>query len=141
VFVNYSANGATHEKPLDADDFSLLERIGHLAQPAAVPTTPFPIDKMYHGSRLAPKGFTHVHHLYLARPAQALGALWAKATVLDDAQHRHNMLFWMEQAIWGLSLLNRYQTIQQGRIGGSQVNRQLTGLKLHHKNQATEERP
>lgn len=38
------------------------------------------------------------------------------------------LLFFGEQAIWGLSVLNRYQPIQQGRPGGSQVNRQLTGV-------------
>ncbi|WP_411020073.1 hypothetical protein, partial [Salmonella sp. s32443] len=44
------------------------------------------------------------------------------------ARIRAFLLFMVEQAIWGLSILNRYQPIQQGRPGGSQVNRQLTGV-------------
>ena len=36
--------------------------------------------------------------------------------------------FWIEQAFWGLSWMNRYQPIQQGKLGGSQVNRQMTGV-------------
>jgi hypothetical protein len=39
------------------------------------------------------------------------------------------MLLWfMEQAIWGISLLNRYKEKQFGRIGGSQVNNYMSGI-------------
>ncbi|MEX2548418.1 MAG: hypothetical protein WD830_11640 [Chloroflexota bacterium] len=38
------------------------------------------------------------------------------------------LLFWVEQALWGLSWMNRYQAVQQGKLGGSQVNRQMTGV-------------
>jgi adenine-specific DNA methylase len=34
----------------------------------------------------------------------------------------------VEQAIWGLSVLNRYKPIQHGRPGGSQVNQALNGV-------------
>jgi len=83
---------------------------------------------MYHGSRLAPKGFTNVHHFFLPRAAQALAALWRRAGGHQDSRLRNILLFFVEQAIWGMSVLNRYQPIQQGRPGGSQVNRQLSGV-------------
>lgn len=39
------------------------------------------------------------------------------------------MLLWfMEQAIWGISLLNRYKEKQFGRTGGSQVNNYMSGI-------------
>ena len=57
-------------------DLEILDRVAGLPLPPEVPTNAFPIDEMYHGSRLAPKGFTHVHHLFLPRAAQALAALW-----------------------------------------------------------------
>lgn len=123
VFVNYSVRGTTHEKPVDAGDVALIERISRLTKPPFVPTTPFPIDQMYHGSRLAPKGFTHIHHLYLDRPTQALGTLWAKANATENARARQALLFFVEQTIWGSSLLNRY-----GPTHYSQVNRQLNGV-------------
>ncbi len=93
-----------------------------------MPTARFPIEDMYHGSRIAPKGFTHIHHFFLPRAAQAMALLWQKASAWPDARIREMLLFMVEQAIWGSSVLNRYQPIQQGRPGGSQVNPSLTPL-------------
>ena len=90
-----------------------------------------PIEDMYHGSRLAPKGVTHAHHFFLPRSAHALAAVWRRANAHPDTRVRHMLLYFVEQAIWGLSILNRYQPIQHGRLGGSQVNRQLSGVLLH----------
>ena len=52
----------------------------------------------------------------------------AKGMCHADPRLRHMLLYFVEQAIWGMSLLNRYQPIQHGRLGGSQVNRQLSGV-------------
>lgn len=123
VIINYTAGGATHEKTPDADDLAVLERIARLPRPASVPTSAFPIDRMYHGSRLGPKGFTHVHHFYLPRAAQALGALWTKAAAVEDTRLRDALLFFVEQAFWTASLLNRFRP-----TGYSQVNQYLTGV-------------
>jgi 16S rRNA G966 N2-methylase RsmD len=128
VFINYSVGKGRFEKPLDNLDRVTLAKIAALPLPAAVPTDEFPIKTMSHGTRLAPKGFSRINHLYLPRAAQALGVLWAKVTALKDNRLRQMLLFFVEQAGWGLSLLNRYQPIQQGRPGGSQVNRQLSGV-------------
>ncbi|MFZ0258121.1 MAG: DNA methyltransferase, partial [Gammaproteobacteria bacterium] len=116
------------EKQPDADDLALLGSIESQPLPSEVPTSRFPIENMYHGSRIAPKGFSYVHHFFLPRAAKAMGLLWAKAKAHSDPRIRAFLLFLVEQAIWGLSVLNRYQPIQQGLPGGSQVNRQLTGV-------------
>jgi len=126
--IVYVVGKTRYEKTPDAADMETLAKIETLLLPASVPTSRFPIEDMYHGSRIAPKGFTHVHHFYLPRAAQAMGALWARAQAHPDARTRTFLLFMVEQAIWGLSVLNRYQPIQQGRPGGSQVNRQLNGV-------------
>ena len=115
-------------KPPDRNDLTNLERIEHLPLPPEVPVNAFPIEQMYHGSRLAPKGFTHLHHLLLPRAAHALAALWRGAQACNEPRLRNMLLFFVEQAIWGMSLLNRYQPLQHGRPGGSQVNRQLSGV-------------
>ena len=128
VLIDYSVGDTRHEKEPGAADLDVLERIERLPLPTELPVTPFPIAEMYHGSRLAPKGFTHVHHLYLPRAARAMAALWRRARAAPSARERRMLLFFVEQAIWGMSLLNRYQPIQQGRPGGSQVNRQLSGV-------------
>lgn len=69
-----------------------------------------------------------VHLMFLPRAAQAMALLWRKAKSNSDPRTRSMLLFMVEQAIWGLSILNRYQPIQHGRDGGSQVNRQMTGV-------------
>lgn len=126
--IHYSVGGTHHEKSPSNRDLEVLDRVGKLPFPGEVPTDRFPIEDMYHGSRLGPKGFTCVHHMFLPRAAQSLAALWRKATAEPDTRLRNMLLFFVEQAIWGMSLFNRYQPIQQGRPGGSQVNRQLSGV-------------
>jgi predicted RNA-binding Zn-ribbon protein involved in translation (DUF1610 family) len=121
--ISYLANGQKHEKKLDEQDRQLIERITQLPLPQEIPTNRFPIELMYHGSRMEPKGFTHIHRFFLPRAAHALAALWRKAEPHSDTRIRHMLLFFVEQMIWGLSGLNRY-----GPLHFSQVNRYLTGV-------------
>jgi hypothetical protein len=78
---------------------------------------------MSHGSRLAPKGVTHVHHFFLPRAAHALAALWRVAIGHSEPRLRHMLLYFVEQALWTMSILNRYRP-----TGYSQVNQYLTGV-------------
>jgi len=126
--IVYTVGKTRYEKEPDAADLATLAKIDTLPMPTSMPTSRFPIEDMYHGSRIAPKGFTNIHHFFLPRAAQAMSALWVGAQAHPDARLRAFLVFMVEQAIWGLSVLNRYQPIQQGRPGGSQVNRQLTGV-------------
>ena len=121
--IVYTADGARHRKTPDAADLATLDRIGGLPLPPEVPTDAFPIDAMYHGSRLAPKGFTHVHHLFLPRAAHALAALWRRAAAREDPRLRNVLLFFVEQAITTLSVLNRFRANQAG-----QANQVLSGV-------------
>jgi hypothetical protein len=123
AFINYYVGNKTHEKAPDPSDLATLERISKLETPRELPTNAFPIEHMSHGSRLAPKGFTHVHHLFLPRPANALASLWRRASAESDGRLRNALLFFVEQAIWTMSLLNRYRP-----TGFSQVNQYLTGV-------------
>jgi len=123
VLINYSVGDARYEKEPDSADLGVLDRIAGLPLPSEVPTDAFPIDEMYHGSRLAPKGFTHVHHLFLPRAAHVLAAMWRRVDECEDNRLRSMLLFFVEQAIWGMSVLNRY-----GPSHFSQVNRQLSGV-------------
>ncbi|AVZ79923.1 DNA methylase [Zoogloeaceae bacteirum Par-f-2] len=123
VLISYTVGRNRYEKVPDTDDLARLTKIEALPLPAAVPTSRFPIEAMYHGSRIAPKGFTHIHHFFLPRAAQAMGKLWEKAKAHPDARIRAFLLFMVEQAIWGLSVLNRY-----GPTHFSQVNRMLNGV-------------
>ena len=48
VLVNYTADGKTHEKALDASDEALLEKIASLTLPGEVPTFELPYMHMTH---------------------------------------------------------------------------------------------
>jgi 16S rRNA G966 N2-methylase RsmD/predicted RNA-binding Zn-ribbon protein involved in translation (DUF1610 family) len=123
VIINYSVGGKKYEKIRDKLDLDILARIARLPLHASVPTDEFPIEQMYRGSRLAPKGFSRIHHLYLPRSAYCIGLLWSKASSLVDPSVRAMLSFLVEQSIWGSSILNRYSPTHF-----SQVNRQLTGV-------------
>ena len=121
--IRYRVAGKAFEKNLDADDRDLVRRIAELDLPEEVPKTRLPVEDMYHGSRLEPKGITHTHHFFLPRAAHALAALWRRADAHPDPRIRRMLLYFAEQAIWGMSILNRY-----GPTHYSQVNRQLSGV-------------
>jgi hypothetical protein len=123
ALISYQAGGQRHEKQPDQADLELLERIESLGLPKGVPTTPLPIERMYHGSRVAPKGFSSVHHFFLPRAAHAVSMLWQLAHAHPEARIREMLLFMVEQTIWGSSVLNRYSPSHF-----SQVNRALTGV-------------
>ena len=123
VLIDYTVDGARYEKEPDDVDRQVLDRVAGLPLPPETPTNAFPIDEMYHGSRLAPKGFTHLHHLFLPRAAHALAALWRRADACQEARLRSALLFFVEQAIWGMSVFARYAPTHY-----SQVNQYLTGV-------------
>ena len=123
VLIDYSVDGARCQKEPDDADLEILDRVAGLPLPPEVPTNAFPIDEMYHGSRLAPKGFTHVHDLFLPRAAHALAAMWRRVSACEDHRLRNMLTFFVEQAIWTSSLLNRFRP-----TGYSQVNQYLTGV-------------
>lgn len=122
VRIHYRYGRATFDKEPDEEDFEVLRKIGRL-NVSGFPTNALPLGEMGHGSRLGPKGFTHLHHLWSDRSLVALSALWTKCAAESDPLLRLALLFWLEQALWGLSWMNRYKANDH-----SQVNRQLTGV-------------
>lgn len=123
AFVNYSIGGVAHEREVTDDDRAVLAKIDELPYPGEVPSALFPIEEMYHGSRLDPKGFTRAHHLFLPRAAHALAALWRKAQAVEESESRRMVVWFVEQAIWGMSVLARYAPTHY-----SQVNQYLNGV-------------
>jgi len=126
--ICYVANGSKFEKKPDQFDLAVLAKIDALNFPVELPT-----DRMMHATedqqkwgdkwRAGSASFSHVHHLFLPRAAQSIGKLWEKAKANPDPRIRSFLLYMVEQAIAGLSVLNRY-----GPTHFSQVNRMLTGV-------------
>lgn len=129
TLIVYSIGKARYEKKPTADDLNVIRRIEELPLPPQVPTTEIPPMHMTHErARMDYSGVTHIHHFYLPRAAQAMGALWAKAQAHPDPRIRAFLLFMVEQGLRGMSVLNRYKPIQYGRIGGSQVGLDMPGV-------------
>ena len=66
--------------------------------------------------------FSHIHHFFLPRASRALARIWQMACAEPNASLRNALLFFVEQAIVGMSLLNRYAPSHF-----SQVNRVMSG--------------
>ncbi len=124
VLIVYKIGKTRYEKKPDRQDLDMLGRIDALDWPAHVPIVPLPHMHMTHErARMDKAGITHIHHFFLPRAAQALSALWTKAKAYPDARIRQMLLFFVEQAVWTASILNRYRT-----TGFSQVNQYMTGV-------------
>ena len=123
ILVNYTVGKTKYEKQLDVGDFEVLERITSLGTPAAVPLVRLPDCQMTRVGRMRTTNSRYVHHMFLPRAIHALAALWHRANEFDDLRQRNVLLFFVEQAIWGMSVLNRYSPSHF-----SQVNRALSGV-------------
>ena len=128
VLINYRLGKAVFEKKVEAADHVVLSRAAQMPWPQAIPT-----DRMMHAPlaqanwgdkwRAGTASFSHVHHLFLPRQAQALAAIWTKANEVRDVGLRTAVKFFFEQAILGMSLLARYTPTHF-----SQVNQYLSGV-------------
>ena len=78
VMINYSVGTERHEKPADAEDLALIQKI----EESEIPHW-FPTDRMPEGDesrRNDDIGITHVHLFYTRRSLQTFAALWAKSS-------------------------------------------------------------
>ncbi len=124
ALITYVVGAKRYEKTPDAADRELLNRIDQLPLPSGLPTMKIPSMHMTHErARMDYSGITHIHHFFLARAGNALASLWQKAQAHPNRRIRGMLLFFVEQAIWGFSVLNRYSPSHF-----SQVNRALNGV-------------
>jgi DNA modification methylase len=129
VLINYTFRGSKFEKEPDATDLEIISRIEKLSIPQQVPTDEIPFMHMTHQrARMEAFGITHIHHFFLTRSAQSLGKLWAKVEEIEDHRLKNMLLYFVEQGVRGMSLLNRFKPIQFGKVGGSQVGLDLNGV-------------
>lgn len=121
--INYRIGKATFEKTPDGRDMEIIDRISRLPLPRELPTTPLPDAQMTRVGRMATTETKAIHHMFLPRPAQALSWLWGKASETSHDELRNSLLYFFEQAIWGMSILARYTPSHF-----SQVNQYLSGV-------------
>jgi DNA modification methylase len=123
VFMNYTVLGTRYEKTPDQYDLELLERISAMPLPDTIPILELPDMQMRRVGRMKPAKISHVHQFFLPRAAHSIGTAWKLAHKCADPTLRQRLLFFVEQAIWTASVLNRFRP-----SGYSQVNQYLTGV-------------
>ncbi|MFS2023195.1 DNA methyltransferase [Massilia sp. CT11-137] len=123
TLINYKVGKTTFTKRPDTADLALLETIKGLPLPDEVPTTVLPDCQMTRVGRMRTTNTIATHYMFLPRAAQVLGLLWKKAKANPDARMRQALLFFVEQAIWTTSVMNRFQP-----QGFKQVNKYLPGV-------------
>lgn len=128
VLINYQVGKQKFEKNPDSFDLNTLKKIEDLPIPPEVPYLKLPDMQMARVGRMKTTGVNYIHHFFLPRQAHSLAVLWREVNRCSNDRLRNFLQFFIEQAIWGMSVLNRYQPIQHGKLGGSQVNRALSGV-------------
>ena len=116
VRISWRSNRGTGAKHFEESDRSVLDRIRQL-RVASIPSETLPLDDLVHGTRLGPKGFKEVHHLWPDRALAALSVLWAWTAEESDPLTRLAIQFWIEQAFWSMSWMNRYRSNVYSQVG------------------------
>ncbi|MDR3576956.1 MAG: DNA methyltransferase [Anaerolineaceae bacterium] len=127
VRIFYQLGKQRYEKQPDQEDLNILEKIEQTAVPGW-----FPAGEMLDGERKGKdgyhlKGITYLHHFYFHRPLNVYSKLWEKASSDPNKSALNFTKFFIQGSCLGFTKLNRYQPIQFGRVGGSQVNRYFSG--------------
>jgi len=123
VSIIYRTEKKSFEKSPDSGDIEIFKKITSLSFPNEIPLMRLPDCQMTRVGRMATTETHMIHHMFLPRAAHTLAAMWRLADAHPDSRVRRMLLYFVEQAIWGMSILNRY-----GPTHYSQVNRQLTGV-------------
>lgn len=128
ALISYKIGRTSYTKRPDQADFERVSKIAALPLPSDVPTDLFPDSQMSRVGRMKTTNVSAIHYLFLPRAAQAMALLWNKARSHPEPRTRNMLLFLVEQAIWGMSVLNRYKTLMHGRTESSNVNQYLSGV-------------
>ena len=127
VLINYSVSKKKYEKTPDENDLEILRRLENMPLPSEVPTnrmmnSPKDVEVWGDEWRAGVAAFSHIHHLFLPRAAHALAVMWRSVHLERSVRLRNMLLFFVEQTILGMSLMNRYSPSHF-----SQVNRYMSG--------------
>lgn len=117
IMIAYKKGKMKLEKVPDQQDLDVLEKIAQMPLPPEVPTTELPETQMSSVGRMKTTNTRAIHHFFLPRAAQAMASLWRHAQSHPDDRIRRILVFGVEQAIWSLTILNRYRPTAFSQFG------------------------
>lgn len=120
--INYNVGRQEFTKTPDEDDLRVLKKITETPIPKSIAPRKFPIESMYHGSRLKPKGYEWVHQLYTHRALLVLGSLASHIEKISSPDVRRVLYSLVYHQTVNASLRNSY------RPGSTFGNRAITGV-------------
>ncbi|AML51540.1 DNA methyltransferase [Falsihalocynthiibacter arcticus] len=123
TLISYKVGKQVYTKKPDSDDFEKIRKIAEMPLPPEMPLASLPDCQMIRVGRMKTTNTTAIHHMFLPRAAQTLTYLWREAEACRDKRTRLALRYYVEQAIWTMSVLNRYQP-----QGFKQVNKYLPGV-------------
>src|SRR5690606_10880731 len=123
ALISYKLGKTAYTKKPDEADLERIAKIASLPIPENLPIDRFPDCQMTRVGRMKTTNSGAIHFMFLPRAAQAMALLWGKANSSADPRTRSMLLFMVEQAVWGMSILARYTPTHF-----SQVNQYLSGV-------------
>jgi len=97
-------------------DHAMLKLADEHPLPEGIPFYRLPLEHMYHGSRLGPKGIEYIHDLYFRRQLITLTDIWNRTANIPNARLRSALRFLIDQVFLPASRLSRYP--QLSPLGG-----------------------
>ena len=123
ALIVYRVGKSVFKKKPDPHDLDIVTKIAAMPIPSELPTVSLPDCQMTRVGRMRTTNTSAVHQMFLPRSAQAMALLWRYAKAHGDPRTRSMLLYFVEQAVWGLSILARYTPTHF-----SQVNQYLSGV-------------
>ncbi len=127
VLIEWSRATEKGSKRVDAEDLEVLSKALTTRAPW-FPSHDLPWLHRVHNWALPEKGFRKAHHFWPDRALLSLSVLWSWSADEAEPLTRSALRFWIEQAFWGLSWMNRFRGVAFGKVGGSHVNNFMSGV-------------
>ncbi len=124
VLINYQVGSKRFQKQPGEQDLATLVRIQETPLQDEYPLYEMPDGERKKKDGYGLKGITHLHHFYFRRALLVYARMWKKISLHPSKSF---VRFWLQGSNLGFTKMNRYQPIQFGRVGGSQVNRYFSG--------------
>lgn len=125
VLTAYRVGKNKYIKETDLNDLEVLDKVNQelASTRLSAPISKFAFEDMWEAPRMRNRGISYVHNLFMPRQLILVTQIWQKAQSVSDYRVRQILKFWLDQSLWGFSILNRYHLRAY-----SHVNQYMSGV-------------